>query len=156
MPYTENVNTNMNKVINFHDKVSKYFMNRFDQDFNNNNVYSMINEINTPPGRGLRRHHNKHGRVGGKFHHYIKLFRIVMIIRGVILLILGLITGIKGYLATKHIDIKQARKFKNLNTCLIVYKIVEFIIVLSIISFVTIKYNIEHEFMITLNSETIC
>jgi len=79
-----------------------------------------------------------------------------MIIRCIILIALWLLNGIRGIKATKHIDIKQARKFKNLNTCLIVYKIVEFIIVLSIISFVTIKYNIEHEFMITLNSETIC
>jgi len=156
MPHHENVNTNMNKIIKFHDKISKILMNRFEKNFNNNNnVYNMLNQINAPPGRSLRRHHNKHDREGGKFHHFFKLFRIVMIIRGVILLVLGLITGIKGYLATKHIDIKQARKFKNLNTCLIVYKTVEFIVVISIISFVVIKHDIEHEIRITLNSETI-
>jgi hypothetical protein len=129
----------MNKIINYHNKLTKYFMDNFEKEFNTNNFDNIINKIYITAGRGLRRHNSNNNRTGDKFHHFIKLFRVLYIIRTVILIILWLINCVKGCFAAKHIDIIQARKFKNLNTCLIIYKIIESIIILCIIGFAALK-----------------
>lgn len=153
--YNENLNTNVNEIINHHNKLTKYFMDKLEKEFNNNNFENIINKIYITRGRGLRRHNRKHDETGNTFQHCIKLFRILIIIRSIILITLWLINGINGYFATKHIDIILARKFKNLNTCLITYKIIESIVVMSIISFIAINYFKEHEFMVKLSDKTI-
>jgi len=99
----------------------------------------MINKIHNNPERSLRKYHKKHDRTHNKFNKIIKIFRIFIIVRSIILITLWLINGVKGYVATKNVDIIQARKFKNLNTCLIIYKIIESTIILCIIGFAALK-----------------
>lgn len=114
-------------------------MNEVNKKFDNDIFIKDINKIFTTPGRGLRRHNKKHDRIRSKFHHIFKIIKIVMIIRSIILIVLWLINYCYGYSATKCVDIIKARKFKNLNTCLIIYKIIESIIIISVIGVFVIK-----------------
>jgi len=145
----------MIKLINYHEKLTNAFMSKFNQEFNTNDLDNMINKIIITPGRNLRSYFRKHDRPGSKFHHCSKLFKILIIIISVILMTLWLINGITGYSAAKNIDIVKARKFKNLNTCLVIYKIIEFIVIVSIFSFIAINYFKEHDFTVKLNDKTL-